>query len=308
MTAAIRTVGLTKTFGRNDALASVDLTVPDGSIYALVGPNGAGKTTLIKLAMNILQPTAGRAEVLGKDSHTMTGRDLNRIGYVSENQEYPEWMTVGAMLAYLRPFYPTWDVALEQQLMAQFDLPPDRKIKQLSRGMRMKAAMAGALAFRPGLLVLDEPFSGLDPLVRDELIEGLLDRSPETTVFLSSHDLSEIESFSSHVGYLEQGRLLFSEEMTELAERFRQVTVTLGSPRAESAIPAPWLLYEANDSVVRFVHSECRGEQTVAELRQMFPGAKDIAMEPMPLRAIFLAVARARRGKRAAAALEGSHA
>jgi ABC-2 type transport system ATP-binding protein len=308
MNAAIRTVGLTKSFGRTDALASVDLTVPDGSIYALVGPNGAGKTTLIKLAMNILQPSAGTAEVLGKASHAMTGRDLNRIGYVSENQEYPEWMTVGAMLGYLRPFYPTWDRALEQQLMAQFDLPPDRKIKQMSRGMRMKAAMAAALAFRPALLVLDEPFSGLDPLVRDELIEGLLDRSPETTIFLSSHDLSEIESFSSHVGYLEQGRLLFSEEMSELAGRFRDVTVTLGGPHAQSPVPAQWLQYEATDSLVRFVDSNFRGEQTAAELRQVFPGAKDIEMEPMPLRAIFLAVARARRGQRASAAQEGSQA
>jgi ABC-2 type transport system ATP-binding protein len=308
MSAAIRTVGLTKRFGRTDALAGVDLAVPEGSIYALVGPNGAGKTTLIKVAMNILQPTAGTAEVLGKASHTMTGRDLNRIGYVSENQEYPEWMTVGAMLAYLRPFYPGWDPALERQLMAQFDLPPDRKIKQLSRGMRMKAAMAAALVFRPALLVLDEPFSGLDPLVRDELIEGLLDRSPETTVLLSSHDLNEIESFSTDVGYLEQGRLLFSEETGELAGRFREVTVTLGSPRAESTVPAPWLLYEATDSVVRFVHSDCRGEQTAAELRQIFPGAKDIAMEPMPLRAIFLAVARSGRAQRVTAAQERSHA
>lgn len=308
MNAAIRTVGLTKSFGKTDALANVDLTVPEGSIYALVGPNGAGKTTLIKLAMNILRPTSGTAEVLGQLSHTIMGRDLNRIGYVSENQEYPEWMTVGAMLAYLRPFYPTWDRALEQQLMAQFDLPPDRKIRHLSRGMRMKAAMAAALAFRPGLLVLDEPFSGLDPLVRDELIEGLLDRSPETTMFLSSHDLSEIESFSSHVGYLEQGRLLFSEEMTELAGRFRDVTVTLASPRTQSAVPAQWLQYEATDSMVRFVHSGCRGEQTAVELRQMFPEAKGIEMEPMPLRSIFLAVARARRGQRASAVQERSRA
>jgi ABC-2 type transport system ATP-binding protein len=308
MNAAIKTVGLTKRFGKTDALSSVDLAVPEGSIYALVGPNGAGKTTLIKLAMNILQPTAGAAEVLGKPSHAMAGRDLNRIGYVSENQEYPEWMTVGAMLEYLRPFYPTWDSALEQQLIAQFDLPPERKVRQLSRGMRMKAAMAAALAFRPALLVLDEPLAGLDPLVRDELIQGLLDRSPETTIFLSSHDLSEIESFSSHVGYLEQGRLLFSEEMTELAGRFREVTVTLSAPRAAGAVPSQWLHYEATDSVVKFVHSGCRGEETAAELRQMFPGATDIEMEPMPLRAIFLAVARTGRAQRVTAAQERSQA
>jgi ABC-2 type transport system ATP-binding protein len=298
MNAAIKTEGLTKRYGATDALSGVHLTVPDGSIFALVGPNGAGKTTLIKLAMNMLRPTAGIAWVLGKASETMTGRDLTRVGYVSENQEYPEWMRVGEMLAYLRPFYPQWDTALETQLVRQFDLPLDRKIKQLSRGMKMKAAMASALAFRPALLVLDEPFSGLDPLVRDELIEGLLDRSPETTIFLSSHDLSEIESFSSHVAYLEQGRLLFAEEMAVLADRFRAVTVTLDGPRPKDKIPAPWLQYEASDSVVKFVHSDCHGEATLLELQQMFPAAKDIEIEPMPLRAIFLAVARTGRAQR----------
>lgn len=308
MNAAIKTEGLTKRYGATDALSGVQLTVPDGSIFALVGPNGAGKTTLIKLAMNMLRPTAGVAWVLGKASETMTGRDLTRIGYVSENQEYPEWMRVSEMLAYLRPFYPQWDTALETQLVRQFDLPLDRKIKQLSRGMKMKAAMASALAFRPALLVLDEPFSGLDPLVRDELIEGLLDRSPETTIFLSSHDLSEIESFSSHVAYLEQGRLLFAEEMAVLADRFRAVTVTLDGPRPKERIPAPWLQYEASDSVVKFVHSDCHGEATLLELRQMFPAAKDIEIEPMPLRAIFLAVARTGRAQRLGNTRERSQA
>jgi ABC-2 type transport system ATP-binding protein len=120
-------------------------------------------------------------------------------------------MTAGGMLDYFRAFYPNWDRALEQQLVRQFDLPLKRKLKHLSRGMRMKVSFASSLAYRPSLIILDEPFSGLDPLVRDELIEGLIERAPETTIFLSSHDLAEIESFSSHIGYLQQGRLLFSE-------------------------------------------------------------------------------------------------
>jgi ABC-2 type transport system ATP-binding protein len=169
----------------------------------------------------------------------------------------------------------------------------------------MKAAMASALAFRPALLVLDEPFAGLDPLVRDELMEGLLDRSPETTIFLSSHDLAEIESFSSHVGFLEQGRLLFSEEMGVLSERFREVTVTLGDERPDAAhLPPSWLQYEATDSVVRFVESACSAE-TAAELSKRFPGARSIAMEAMPLRAIFLAIAKSRRGRDEAAGRSG---
>ena len=301
----IQTQGLTKRFGKTEALSGVGLEVPGGAIYALVGANGAGKTTLIKLLMNILAPTAGSARVLGIDSQQLRGTALARIGYVSENQEFPEWMTVAGMLEYLRPFYPTWDRALEGQLLRQFDLPAGRKLKQLSRGQRMKAAMASALAFRPSLLVLDEPFAGLDPLVRDELMEGLLDRAPETTIFLSSHDLAEIESFSSHVGYLEQGRLLFSEEMDVLAGRFREVTVTLeGAGFSGGILPPSWLQYEASASMVRFVESAWRGEESQAELGKRFPGARSLEVEAMPLRAIFLVIAKQRRGRDAAG--EGS--
>ena len=231
----IRTENLSKKFRSTSALNEVTLTVPEGAIYALVGANGAGKTTLIKLLMNIFRPTSGRAQVMGIECRHLAGKDFQRIGYVSENQEMPDWMTVEAMLDYLRPFYPQWDRALEQQLVRQFDLPLKRKLKHLSRGMRMKAAFAGSLAYRPKLIVLDEPFSGLDPLVRDEIIEGLLDRAPETTIFLSSHDLAEIESFASHVGYLEQGRILFSEEMSALSDRFREITITLRTPSPDPA-------------------------------------------------------------------------
>src|SRR3984885_2386422 len=296
MNTVMHTEGLNKRFGKTVAVDSIGLSVPEGSIYALVGANGAGKTTLIKLLMNILRPDAGSAHVLGIASRYLAGAAFNRIGYVSENQELPDGMTVGGMLSYFQSFYPNWDRALEQQLVRQFDLPLKRKLKDLSRGMRMKASFASSLAYRPSLIILDEPFSGLDPLVRDELIEGLIERAPETTIFLSSHDLAEIESFSSHVGYLEQGRLLFSEEMTTLNNRFRDVTVTLSNPAPLPRVrPATWLGAEAADHVVRFVDSDYRGDASTAELGAMFPGVRDIAIEAMPLRAIFLAVAKAGR-------------
>jgi len=293
----IRTQNLTKHFGRTVALTGVDLTVPAGAIYALVGANGAGKTTLIKLIMNILRPTAGSSAVLGIDSHRLTGSAFQSIGYVSENQELPEGMTVGGLLNYFRPFYPTWDRALEAQLVQQFDLPLQRKLKNLSRGMKMKAAFASSLAYRPALIILDEPFSGLDPLVRDELIEGLIERAPETTIFLSSHDLAEIESFSSHVGYLEQGRLLFSEEMSVLSDRFREVTVTLANPAPLPAnLPSTWLLAQSADCVLRFVHNHFDEQATPREIHALVPTARDISFDPMSLRAIFLAIAKSHRG------------
>ena len=297
MNPAIRTECLKKSFGKTVAVNGVDLAVPEGAIYALVGANGAGKTTLIKLLMNILHPTAGNAEVLGMASTKLAGKAFTRIGYVSENQELPDGMTVGGMLDYFRGFYPLWDCDLEKQLIRQLDLPLDRKLKHLSRGMKMKAAFASSLAYRPALIVLDEPFSGLDPLVRDELIEGLIERAPETTIFLSSHDLAEIESFSSHVGYLDQGRLLFSEEMTVLGSRFREVTVTLASPAPVPAgLPATWLQAQSVDCVLRFVHSAFDEQATPREIAAIIPNVRDVVFDPMPLRAIFLAIAKSNRG------------
>jgi ABC-2 type transport system ATP-binding protein len=298
MNPTIQTESLAKSFGSTKVLRGIDLAVPEGAIYALVGANGAGKTTMIKLLMNIFLPTAGRAQVLGVDSRKLAGRDFNRIGYVSENQDLPDAMTVGGLLDYMRPFYPTWDRALEQQLVRQFDLPLGRKLKHLSRGMRMKAAFASSLAYRPPLIVLDEPFTGLDPLVRDELIEGLLERAPETTIFLSSHDLAEIESFASHVGYLEGGRMLFSDEMSVLADRFRDVTVTLAAPGPlPPNLPPAWLLPETVDCVVHFIASECQGDASRREIAAIFPTARDISAEPMTLRSIFLAIAKSSRAQ-----------
>jgi ABC-2 type transport system ATP-binding protein len=298
MSDMIRTENLCKKFHSTSALREVTLAVPEGAIYALVGANGSGKTTLMKLLMNINRPTSGWAQVMGRESRHLAGKDFEHIGYVSENQEMPEWMTVEGLLDYVRPFYAQWDRGLEQQLVRQFDLPRERKLKHLSRGMRMKAAFASSLAYRPKLIVLDEPFSGLDPLVRDEIIEGLLDRAPETTILLSSHDLAEIESFASHVGFLEQGRLLFSEEMRILSDRFREITITLRTAATmPKSIPPGWLQLEAGDSAIRFVDSNFRGEASARELREMFPSASDVSIVPLPLRSIFLAIAKSGRSE-----------
>jgi ABC-2 type transport system ATP-binding protein len=293
MTPVIQTQNLSRSYGRTEALKGLDLTIPERAIYALVGPNGAGKTTIIKLLMNILRPTTGSAKVLGHRVSDVAGEVFTRIGYVSENQELPEWMTVRYFLDYLRPFYPTWDRNLEQHLLRQFDLPLDRKLKHLSRGMKMKVALASVLAYRPALIVLDEPFSGLDPLVRDELIEGLLERATETTILLSSHDLAEIESFATHVGYIDRGRLLFSDEMATLTDRFREVEITLNQPEPLPAnFPATWLQPQAAGTVIRFTHTEAANGAATTELAQAFPNARDITLTPMTLRSIFLAIAR----------------
>jgi ABC-2 type transport system ATP-binding protein len=304
-TPAIEVHGLSKTFGRTEALAPLDLVVPRGAIFALVGHNGAGKTTLIKLLLNILRPTHGTATVLGESTAALTGESFSHIGYVSENQEMPEWMTVQSMMDYLRPFYPTWNAA---NLLADLDLPPDRKLRQLSRGMRMKAALASVLAFRPPLIVMDEPFSGLDPLVRDELIRTLLDRmndeyeaSPDsgTTILISSHDLAEVESFATHVAFLHQGKLLFAESMATLTARFREVTVTLAPSGKPSSFtpPTTWLLPEWTASVYRFIHTNAETDDLEQQVQSLLPHATAIESEPMTLRTIFLTLAKSNQAQ-----------
>jgi ABC-2 type transport system ATP-binding protein len=301
MNSPISTHNLSKAFRRTEAVNALDLEVPEGSIYALIGPNGAGKTTTIKLLMNILRASAGSADVLGVDSRRLSPRELARIGYVSENQEMPEWMTVDYFLRYLRPFYPTWDDALADDLVRQFELPRDRKLRHLSRGMRMKAALASSLAYRPELVVLDEPFTGLDALVRDEFTKSLLERAEGTTILISSQDLAEIENFASHVGYIEEGRLKFTEEMATLADRFRQVELIFEAPPPLPADwPAAWMRPETSAAVVRFIDSRFDGQRTAADVQRLFPQARNVEFHAMSLREIFVALAMAGRHAKAA--------
>jgi len=293
---AIRTQDLSKIFGRVHALSDVNLEVPVGAIYALIGPNGAGKTTAIKILMNIFPADRGRAEVFGMDCARLQGRGFTSIGYVSENQQLPNWMRLEDFFAYLRPFYPTWDRDLENELVRQFQLPPDRKLGKLSRGMRMKAALASSLAYRPKLIVLDEPFGGLDPLVRDELIEGLLERAQESTIFVSSHDLAEIENLASHVGYLDGGRLRLSEETTALSDRFREIELTLNEPSSRpDQLPPEWMHANFSGAVLRFIDSHFEQDRATAEIYKRFGDVRHVSFTPMSLRSIFLALARVGR-------------
>ena len=292
MSDVLTTHNLSKRYRKLVALDKLSLAVPEGSVYALLGANGAGKTTALKLMMNLHPATSGEATVLGIDSRQLQGRHFEQIGYVSENQDQPGWMTMSYLLRYLKPFYSTWDDARASELVTQFRLPLDRPIKHFSRGMQMKAALASSLAYHPKLLVLDEPFSGLDPLTREELIEALLECGPETSIVVSSHDLADIESFASHIGYLDKGRLEFGEELAALSARFREIEVTLDEPALPAPWPTHWLRPEASPAVVRFVETHFDSERTIGEIRLLFRGVTHIEANPMPLRSIFVTLAR----------------
>lgn len=290
----IETHDLTRRFGRNEAVHGLTLAVPAGSVFALLGPNGAGKTTTIKLLMGLLQPDRGTSSILGVNSRRLRERDKAQIGYVSENQEMPLWMTVRQLLDYCRPFYPTWDRELERTLLARFELPEGRKLKHLSRGMLMKAALLSSLAYRPKVLVLDEPFSGLDPLVRDEFIQGVLEVSSlgEWTVFVSSHDIEEVERLADQVGMIDAGRLRLSETVETIQARFRLVEATLDEGEANLLnLPGSWLELERSGQLVRFVATDYDRARTEQACRERFPRATVVA-KPMSLRDIYIVLAR----------------
>jgi ABC-2 type transport system ATP-binding protein len=291
----IETRDLTHRYWRTEAVQGLNLAVPQGSIFALLGPNGAGKTTTIKMLVNLLRPTAGEARVLGVDSRSLGERELAQLGYVSENQQLPLWMSVRQLLDYCRPFYPTWDRELERTLLAQFDLPEDRKLKHLSRGMLMKAALLSSLAYRPKLLILDEPFSGLDPLMREEFVRGVLEVSAlgEWTVFVSSHDIEDVERLCDHVGIIEQGRLRLSEATDSLLGRFRTVEVTDAPPNAVP--PANALEWARAGNLAKFVATDYSGAASEQAWSGYFAGAA-VKVLPLSLRDIFIILARAGRG------------
>ena len=292
----IETKQLTRRYGQLEAVHDLTLAVPAGSVFALLGPNGAGKTTTIKLLMNLLVPTAGEARVLGVDARRLGEAQRAQIGYVSENQQLPLWMTVRQLLDYCRPFYPTWDRELERRLLAQFELPEGRKLKNLSRGMLMKAALLSSLAYRPKLLVLDEPFSGLDPLVRDEFVRGILEVSEhgEWTVFVSSHDIDEVERLCDWVAVIDAGRLQFTEPTESLLGRFRRMEVTLTDNGGKIDAPPNWLELARAGNLVRFIETRYERETTERACRERFPNGAIMAY-PMTLREIFITLARAGR-------------
>jgi ABC-type multidrug transport system ATPase subunit len=232
MSAVIETHDLAKNYGKFGALHGLNLSVPEGSVFALVGASGAGKTTTIKILLNMIAPSRGRAAILGVDTRSIRPPVLAQVGYVSENQVMPGRLRVGQFFDYLRPCYPTWDTHLEHQLRTQLRLPANRKINALSHGMRLKLALSCAMAFRPRLLVLDEPFSGLDALTRDEMIGEFLREPREMSILISSHELDEVERLATHIAFLDEGRLLFQGTLPELREHAREIFSRSGHPRS----------------------------------------------------------------------------
>lgn len=290
---------LKKHFRGTDALRGVNLDIPQGKVTAFLGPNGAGKTTTIKCAMNLIDRDSGQVTVLDTDARDLRPEHWQRIGYVSENRLMPEWMTVPKLLNYVRPMYGShWDRDFEKKLLAEFDLPLKTPLRSLSRGQRMKAALISSLAYRPQLVVLDEPFSGLDPLVRDEFLTGLLELTETEgwTVWISSHDIEEVERFADRVAILNRGQVDLQEDVDTLQTRFRNIELIFDQDAAIPAkIPQQWINLKVAGRTLRFTDTRYDESSSSSAYNHAFPASLRQETHRMTLREIFVALARSYR-------------
>ena len=211
---------LTRRFGSRPALSSVTLIIPRGGVYGLVGANGAGKTTLIRHILGLLRAQEGSVHVFGRDPVADPVGVLSRIGYLSEENDLPGWMRIDELMRYSRAFYPGWDDAYAEELRTVFALDPAARIKTLSKGQKARAGLVVALAYRPELLVLDEPSSGLDPIVRRDILGAILRTIAHEgrTVLFSSHLLEEVEQVADHVTMIREGKIVVSAPLHEVKD------------------------------------------------------------------------------------------
>lgn len=214
---------LTRRFGKTTALESVSLTMPRGAVYGLVGANGAGKTTLIKHLLGLLRAESGSVRVFGLDPVADPVGVLSRIGYLSEENDLPGWMRVDELIRYSHAFYAGWDDAYAEELRRTFALDGSARIKTLSKGQKARVGLLTALAHRPELLVLDEPSSGLDPIVRRDIVGAVIRTVADEgrTVLFSSHLLEEVEQVADHVTMISHGRIVLSAPLADIKESHR---------------------------------------------------------------------------------------
>jgi ABC-2 type transport system ATP-binding protein len=292
---AIEAVALRKSFKGHEALCGLNLTVPRGSVFGFLGRNGAGKTTTIRILMGLAKADQGEARIFGiapgdDDSGALLRR---RIGFVPEDKELYPYMTVEEVIRFSRPFFPHWRDDLERRYLKAFDLPPKKKIPDLSKGMRSKLMLLLAIARGSELLILDEPTDGLDPVVAEELLRELivLSASDGTTIFFSSHQLAEVEQIADRITIIDQGRSIISGELEDLKRQYQRIKVVFAD-----GIPAaiPWA--QGADRIRKegrmvSILSGRNSKEIMAQARAL-PGTS-VDTYPVTLRELFLELMRA---------------
>jgi len=241
---ALELTGLTKRFASTLAVDNLTLTLPRGSTFGLLGPNGAGKSTTIKMLMGMLSPSAGTARVLGFEVARDPLEIKQRVGYVPETHHIYRWMRVDQVIGFCRALYSKWNDQTCQELLRLFQLDPAKKVKHLSKGMLVKLALLLAVSHEPELLILDEPMAGLDPLAREEFLDGVLRTICERgqTVVFSSHTLDDVQRLANTVGILYEGRLIVHGKIDELLTSTKRIQATLRNGQRPTSLPAGTVL------------------------------------------------------------------
>jgi ABC-2 type transport system ATP-binding protein len=225
--AVVEVKDLSRSFEHKKALDGISLRATPGQVYGLVGSNGAGKTTLLKHLLGLLRAESGTVRIFGLDPVRDPVGVLGRVGYLSEERELPEWMRIDELMRYTQAYHPNWDAAYANELLETFALDPTRKIKELSKGMRAQAGLIAAVAYRPELLILDEPSSGLDAVVRRDILDAIVRAVADDgrTVIFSSHLLDEVERMSDHVTLMHQGRVTLSGALDDVRRDYQRSRV-----------------------------------------------------------------------------------
>jgi ABC-2 type transport system ATP-binding protein len=238
--------GITRRFGAKVALDDVSLSVPRGCVFGLIGVNGSGKTTLIKHVLGLLRAEAGNVRVFGRDPVVDPVGVLSRLGYLAEENDLPPWMTLAELIRYTRAFYPAWRDDYAEELRRTFGLRLDQRVGTLSKGQQARVGLLVALAYRPELLVLDEPSSGLDPLVRRDILGAIVRTIADEgrTVLFSSHLLDEMERVADHVAMIDKGRIVLAAPMDEIQASHRRLTLRFAEAQARPPALAGALNWE----------------------------------------------------------------
>jgi ABC-2 type transport system ATP-binding protein len=296
---AIETRGLCRTFGKFEAVKGVDLKVLRGTVFGLLGVNGAGKSTIIKMIVGHLRPTSGEISVLGRPLEEDSVELRRRVAYVSENRYLYEWMTVEESVRFTRAFHDNWDERKAADLLRRFSLPPEKKVRQLSRGNRARLCLLLALSFNPELIILDEPTSGLDPIVRRDFIENIVSEIADEgkTVLFSSHIVDEVERVADYVGIINDGELLLTSSLDDIKASYKRVRYATNGTRPELA-GVPGLLMVENGRHEQVLTVRGFGEEMVGALAAR--GVADPEVLPISLEDIFVNTVRAERERRAA--------
>jgi ABC-2 type transport system ATP-binding protein len=248
---------LSRSFGNKTALEAVSFGATAGQVHGLVGSNGAGKTTLLKHLLGLLRAETGSVRVFGHDPVREPVDVLRRVGYLSEERELPEWMSVDELMRYTQAFHPTWDASYARELLETFALDPAKKVKDLSKGMRAQAGLIAAVAHRPELLILDEPSSGLDVVVRRDILDAVVRAVADDgrTVIFSSHLLDEVERMSDHVTLMHQGRVTLSGVLDDVRRAYQRSRVRFVQHFDQPPVLDTALVMEGGGRTWSVVHS-----------------------------------------------------